>query len=150
MPHIGYFPFPPIKPLAIPPGAFVPGLDTYDCTIDHAYFQNRTTTSSQKFYAPVFLPQGASVWKLVICAYRNTETPNLTLKLYRYGVVWGVTLMATVAADWTGGEGSKGTTEITEPLIDNTKYAYSVEFDVDPNGGAVADAKGIGARIHWR
>ena len=149
MPHIGNFPiiyFP--KPLAIPPPAFVPNLDTQDWEITQAYVRNRAVLTQQVYVAPVYLPDGATVTKLTLYGGRVDVDAVMQLWLRRSNRQMGLETMATVLADWTTGYSSGYDDTIDYAVIDNENYDYSLELILDPND-AVEDVTFTGALIDW-
>ena len=149
MPHVGNFPiiyYP--KPLPIGPGEFVLSLDTYDWEIGSLFLRNRTTLTSQWFYAPVFLPHGATVIKFRLKGYRTAAGAILKLRLIRAIAGEESSIVADLLADWTGGIGSIETTDIAYPTIDNDTYYYFLWLNVEPDA-AVDDVRFYRAVIDW-
>ena len=150
MPHIGNFPergFP--KPLSIPAAAFVPRLDTYQWLIGEERLQNQVVLTAQDFHAPVYLPQGAVVTKLILYGLRNAGGSELRLWLSRDNKTGLTETMAMVLADWTGGWGEGEDTSISYATIDNDTYHYSVRATVDPDA-VVSDCYFGSAEIEWK
>ena len=149
MAHIGNFPLPAYpKPLAINPAAFVPRVDTYDWERAPEYLRNRTVLDAQNFYAPVDLPQGATITKLTLYAYRDEGLAFILVELWRADHD-GITLkMAEAMADWTDGNGSVSDETVLSPVVDNENYQYSVMVGIDPNA-AVAEVQLRKVQIDW-
>jgi len=149
VPHIGNFPpraFP--KPLSISPGAFLAADDTQDWDITGLRIRNRAALTLQQYFAQICLPQGATVTKLILYAYRDDIQASINVKLQRADRAGGATLMAQALADWTTGYGSVYDDSISDPMIDNEGYCYYLIANIDPND-AVGDVEFTGAVIEW-
>lgn len=149
MAHIGYFPvreYP--RPLSIGPPAFVPKEETYSWRISEGGLQNRTSIDAQNFYAPVFLPHGATVTRLKLYGYRLAAGGNLNLYLERITLAGNIETLATLVADWTGGDGSIETTTIEYAKIDNVAYYYIFAVFLNPEATA-GDVQFERAIIDW-
>ena len=150
MPHIGNFPergHP--EPLSVPPPEFLPEKDTFDYVCNEGQLRNFSSLTSQAFYAPVFLPDKATVTKLTLYGYRTTAGSMLALSLKRVNRTGASYSMTSVSADWTDGAGSKFITQITDPVIDNENYVYTLTLTIDPDA-AVGDCYFYAAEIEWR
>ena len=147
-PHVGNFPREYPKPLAIPPSAFVPNLDTQDWNIRDGYVGNRAALTQQNYFAPVYLPDGVTVNKLTLHGYRDDADAVMTLGLHRNNREGGLETLASVTADWITGYSSKSDEAIDYPVIDNENYDYSLELILDPNDD-VLDVRFAGALIDW-
>jgi len=156
MPHIGNFP--PVgypSPLAVPACAFLPHDDTVQFTIATERIQNRATLVGQLFEAPLWLPQGATITKVKLWAYRNDALATLLIRLYRTHKTGTHTNVLgapnTLSADWTNGNGSIETTDFVEGLniIDNVLYSYGVLTEISPNDNET-DVKFYCADIFWQ
>lgn len=149
MPNIGSFPvtgYP--KPLNFPATAFSPGNDTLDWLIEHDFVQNRLETGNQGFWAPLFLPDGATVTKLTLYGVRTSTFAILRIRLYRVSRVGSGSIMAEVVADWSDGEGSKYDDTIDYATIDNVNYTYTVGLNIDPSTDP-SEAKLRSCVIEW-
>ncbi len=143
MPHVGNFPKPEYpRPLSIGPPAFVPSEDTYDWDLSSSVLNNRSSLALQKFYAPVFLPHGATVTKLKLNGYRTSTGSALKLTLGKNAPEGETLTMASLLADWSDGHGSIETTTIGDAKIDNEAYSYSLEIRLDPDASILDVAFG--------
>ena len=147
-PNVGNFPREYPRPLAIPPSAFVPQLDTQDWEILQIYVRNRSILTQQNYYAPVYLPDGVTVNKLTLHGNRDDADAVMVLCLRRNNRQGVLEAMALVTADWTTGYSSKSDEAIDYPVIDNENYDYSLELTLDPND-AVTDVEFTGSLIGW-
>ena len=150
MPHIGNFPAPGYpKPLSINPCAFRPEVDTYDYTINQQVCRNQTSLTEQYFFAPVYLPHGATVTKFTFYGYRDDVLSTMRATLQKVNRPGVVTTLAEVIADWTIGESSGYDDTILQPVIDNENYSYIVRLFLDPNDD-VMDCYGRAMVIDWQ
>ena len=150
MPHIGYFPiiyYP--KPLPISPSDFLSGTDTMDWNTTGLFLRNRVDLGLQNFYAPVYLPQGAIVTKLILYGYRDDALATLEFKLEHHDREGNKVIMAQVVADWISGYLSGFDDSITDPVIDNENRGYHVMVTIEPND-SFSDVAFMGALIEWR
>jgi S-layer homology domain len=88
-----------------------------------------TNVSSELLMCPMHLPDDATVLFLIGNAYDGTASAAIDCRMYRIDNEGNLITMATttnsgVAA--TPGRIGVGTATITEPVIDNTRHAYSV------------------------
>ena len=149
MPHIGNFPsvgYP--SPLSIGPSAFVPRVDTQDWFVDVHRLRNSVTLEAQSFRGPLILPHGVTITKLTLYGYRDVAGAELTIGLYRGNLAISQQQMAIITADWTDGWGSKSTTAITYPVIDNNNYTYGFQLNIDPQA-IVEDLMFSGVIVDW-
>ena len=150
MPHIGNFPivyYP--KPYRILPPDFFPYSDVYDWKLTERSLDNRASLEPQSFYAPVRLPQGATMEKLKLIGFRDDPASTLDLWLMRKAPGQSGVVIATVNADWTTGYGTGEDDTITSPVIDNEQYDYSLHIQIDPND-SISDCYFYGAEIPWK
>ena len=149
MPHIGNFPGPGYpRPLVIPHTAFVPFDDQGTWSFTGTMLNVRTGVTFNDFWAPVSLPQGATIKKLTLWGARTTEASTLRLELYRLGWNGSQVQMALVIADWSDGMGSGYDDTITSPLVDNENHQYVVKARIDPEADPI-DCQLQGATIDW-
>jgi len=136
------------SPISVPPPAFQPKDDTYDWTIDDYYLRNRTSVAEQVYTAPVFFPDGVTVTKLTLYAFRNDADASINLYLRRIGRAYSHLTMALVTCNWTDGWGSLYDDTIDSGTIDNATYSYVLELILDPNDSA-SDVYFAGAMIDF-
>lgn len=84
---------------------------------------NPMPTTSQVFMAPVNLPNGAIVTKVVIYYY-DESSDDMNVYLTRVPLVSGIEIMATVVSSGNSGYGWAQTEVITNQVIDLQNYAY--------------------------
>lgn len=135
------------KYLSVGAPAFVPNLDTNDWLISFNFLRNRVTTEAQSFYAPVFLPHGATISRLTLFGERTSAQADMTLRLYRSDNTGGFDEMAEIIADWSTGTGSGYDDTIDYATISNTSYSYCLALILDPKS-AVADVMFFRAQIN--
>ncbi len=99
-------------------------------------------------WAPVFLPQGATVKKLKFDGNRADVGATLILRLKRATLGGSADVMADLVADWSDGKGSIETTTINYPTIDNEAYSYALELLIAPITYMI-DAMFYRAEITW-
>jgi hypothetical protein len=137
-----------LSPISIPGAAFMPKLDTYNWMIDDLYMKNRAALTSQEFFAPVLLPNGATITVLTLYGYREDALSNLQLYLRRITHVATHTILASCVADWTDGYGNISDSTINTPIVNNTDYGYVLELHLEPNDN-VDDIWFICAKINF-
>jgi len=137
-----------MSPLSVSPPAFQPRYDNQDWTIEQTYLKNRSALAGQSFCAPICLPHGVTVTKLILYGYRDDAASSLILYIMRIDRVGGQTAMVAITADWADGNGSKEDTVIGNPIIDNVNYSYNLPLYLDPND-SVNDVKFFGAKIEF-
>lgn len=125
--------------LTIPAAAFTPYEDGYDFQNSGRYLQHFHSPNGGYgrgwYLAPVYLPDGAIVTKMTFY-YRDNTTANGVARLQRTDLKGNYTNLASV--DTSGGwsapwYNSKATTDISNGVIDNSKYAYWVIWDLPPS-----------------
>lgn len=150
MPHIGYFPVPAFpRPLAIPPSAFGPPIDTQDWTKDYVYLRNRVEIIPQNFYAPVFLPNKATITKVWLLGYIASSADVITLYLYRNNRAGTEQELCSIVSNWMLGFGGTPTTTISYPVIDNENYDYCALAVLDPETQP-GQCMLTGVKIEWK
>lgn len=137
-----------VKPLPISPLDFLAGADNLDWSTNGLFLRNRVVLGLQNFYAPVRLPQGACVKKLILYGYRSDALATLQLRMQWQDRANGWILMANIIADWTTGYSSGFDDSIIDPMIDNENYAYHVYVTLDPNE-SIYDVSFTGGLIEW-
>ncbi len=91
-----------------------------------------STATTGYYYAPLLLPQGATITRFTLL-FRDNSTSNLTAKLYRDDDMGMNTQMASLDSSGTylaPSYGSKIATNILQPTIDNSQYAYFVSLEI--------------------
>ena len=91
-----------------------------------------STATYGYYYAPLLLPQGATITRFSL-VFRDNSTSNLTAKLYRDDDMGMNTQMASLDSSGTflaPSYGSKIATNILQPTIDNSQYAYFVSLEM--------------------
>lgn len=118
--------------LSIPSAAFRPLQDGYDFTNNENRLMNVDGTSDY-YFAPVYLPHGATVTRMTFYWYDNQTDYNGTATLFRKdlnNLSSSAVSMASVSSG-SGGFGSSSTTAITNPTIDNSRYAYVLQWELE-------------------
>lgn len=98
-------------------------------------------TGSNKFYAPVSLPQDAVITEFTYHYWKaTTATTNTTASLIRIALpsTSASETMATVTSD-SSGHSSESTTSIDNPTIDNQNYQYLIEVTLPTAGSLCLD-----------
>ena len=150
MPHIGYFPVPAYpKPLVLPPAAFVVASSTNDYSCTDVELRNLMATDQQLFRAPVLLPQGARITKMVLRGFRDPDAGFLKIELVRTHHDGSSGPIATVVADWITGWWMGDTTDITTLVVDNNLYFYHLLLYLDPSVIAT-DVRLRRGEVHWQ
>jgi hypothetical protein len=137
-----------LSPISIPGAAFVPKLDTYDWIIDDLFIRNRAALTLQEFFAPVSLPNGATITSVTLYAYRDDALSSLQLYLRRITHVAAHTILASCLADWTDGYGDISDSTIDTPIVNNADYGYVLELRLEPNNN-VYDCWLVCAKIEF-
>jgi len=86
--------------------------------------------SSTRFHAPVQLPHGATVTKMTFY-WVDDVTENATCWLLRQPLSGGDLTSVAFAESGSGGVGSSSDDEIDYAIIDNSQYAYYLDWDFD-------------------
>ena len=128
----------PLSPISIHASSFQAEDDQIDYFCDAGSLRRRSDLGEEAFFSPVMFPQGVTVSKVTMIAYRNDAQAALTAHLYRVDHTGSKAFMATIQADWTDGAGSKNTESISYATIDNTNYSYCLDVYINPND-AVSD-----------
>ncbi|TFH64335.1 MAG: hypothetical protein E4G91_06130 [Candidatus Zixiibacteriota bacterium] len=110
--------------LAVPSAAFVPSSNTYSYARSVGYLRN-TTTGSQIYFAPVFLPNGATVTDVKATFYDNDGSYNGSIQLIKiYMASGGEILMAYEATTSTPGFSTIVESSIFSETVSNDGYNY--------------------------
>lgn len=99
-----------------------------------------------RFYAPLQLPDGATITSFTLDFWQNGISETITAKLRRtsFASAGGNTIGEVVSSDQGGIGASVTDTSITAPTIDNDNYAYLIEADFsDANQGVNLRLVGI-------
>ncbi len=111
--------------LSIPPGAFIPGYDSMDY-----YNTGLSVQGNGTFYAPVYLPNEATVTKLTFYWVDRSESKDASLYLWRkdigQGFAGSMALIETYGSD--GSDHNSYDDEIPSDPIDNANYSYFLEL----------------------
>jgi hypothetical protein len=115
--------------VSVSAAAFGPSSDTYQ------YFNGGealipTDASSTLYFAPVQLPHGATVTKMTFY-WVDDVTENASCWLMRKPVSGGDLASVAYAESGSGGPGSSSDDAIDYPIIDNSQYAYYLNWDFD-------------------
>lgn len=132
----------PTNPLIVPASDFMPKYDSFDWDLDYgagnpgSFLAARTTTTLQEFFAHVKLPQGAKITNMVMYAYKNGATGEITVNLNRFtaGGTAYVNMATCTALDW-GDWGMVEDNSIDYPDIDNESYSYILALNLTPTPG---------------
>jgi len=110
------------SPLSVSAHDFIPSQDTYDFVLSSGLLRHRTTLTVQYFDTGIILPHGVTVTKVTLFGWRDDAAASLVLYLIRANRAGGISVMASVSANWTTGYSSRADTTITNPVIDNINY----------------------------
>lgn len=121
------------SPISIHPSAFIPEDDTEDYTSKESSLLRRSSLDSFDSYAPVILPNGATITKLTLYAHRSDGSASLGINLYRCNDAGTKSQMANVQVDWEDGNGSRYDDSITNPVVDNSSFSYVITLTINPN-----------------
>ncbi len=113
------------------------GVDLYNPNYSTAYYE-----------APLWLPNGATVTKLVLYGWDSSSTEDIQVSLFRVGLDdASVDVMAQVSsAGSIMAYRSFETTSIAEPVIDQQSYAYVAEVGL---AGVGIQTRFVGIRIDY-
>lgn len=108
----------------------------------YANWGNKLTpadSSSPYYYAAVQLPHGATITNVYFAWYDTSGSNNAECKLFRNNLAGGGIEMAKVTSSGSSGYGGGNDPSITEPLVDNSMYAYYLQWHLpDSNTGGTA------------
>jgi hypothetical protein len=117
--------------IAISPAAFHPVHEWYT----YSNWGNKLTpgdNTSPYYYANVQLPHGATITKLE-CTWLDASSNNASCSLYRNDLSGGGAPMATTGSAGINGKGNSSTKSISNAIVDNARYTYSVELHLPDN-----------------
>lgn len=89
--------------------------------------------TNRNFYAPVYLPHGATVISFKFNYYRNDVLALMSAGLQKFSSTGAMTPMANVIATLSSGNHSETDTSISSPVIDNNGNSYAVVVGIDNN-----------------
>jgi len=114
--------------VSLPAAAFGPQEDHYDFTNFGGALRNNDG-DSDRYYAPVQLPHGATVTGMTWYWYDTSVTTNGAAYLRRGSLTGGLqNAMAQVNTSGSGGDSSGSDTIISYATIDNSQYTYYVAW----------------------
>ena len=108
--------------VSVPPAAFTPAEDGYDYQNLGALILNNDG-ASDNYYAPVLLPQGATVTKMTLYFYDGSSLDGCTI-LFRSPLDGSADYMAEVYTHGTSGAGSRFDNTIDYSVVDNSQHIY--------------------------
>lgn len=150
MPHIGNFPGPGYpQPLVIHPAAFMPRDEGVDWLLSAVELRRNTGLTSETFYAPLFLPQGATITQVTLFGHRLGAGELLRVAVERQDLQGAFDNLCTGDADWTDGYGSIAVTAISYAVVDNDAYCYYLWVTIDPDAAATSPRL-TGVKIDWK
>jgi hypothetical protein len=121
--------------VTLPAAAFTPGADGYDFVSFGSsleYFGGALGW----YYAPVSLPQGATVTKMTFYFYDASTSSNEYTYLYRTDLVSNATdQMAYVDSYFAGGYGARSDDTIAYATVDNSRYMYYLFWQLPDSPG---------------
>jgi len=137
--------------LMVPASAFVPKSDNivYSRPDGTSLFASTSSAPDGNFDAPVFLPQGATVTKVVMYYYDNDSNRTMSLHLLKFPLPGdtSITMAYITSADSQVPFYAEDTT-IQENPIDNQAYAYALHINMlGASPGLIHTFKG--ARIDY-
>lgn len=96
-------------------------------------------------YAPVHLPHGAVVTEMKVVFFDYQDPTNLTVYLMRIDENSGIsTNMAQIASSgYSSARQTLSDNTITDPVVDNTTYLYSIRATTEPDNWG-----GFGIKVH--
>ena len=121
--------------ISVPPAAFMPRFlfDAICHTVTNSqyhYYSSSGTTTSCGSFAPVNLPHNADISSLQ-CYLRDSHTEDITVTFRRTTLSTGS--LTTIATLNTIGVNTTAilsrSSKFTSQTVDNSTYAYSIEFD---------------------
>jgi hypothetical protein len=113
--------------ITIPAASMQPRLDTYSIN-NVGGFLSSNSIGHVNFYAPLILPNGARITKIVLDAYDNSTTSSIDVSLKRGSYATASTLVKfDTTADEAPGD-KRYTIDKLNIAIDNPNYAYFFEL----------------------
>jgi hypothetical protein len=115
--------------ISIPAAAFTPADDALDYVLDESGLMLETDATSGQFWAPVYLPHGATLSKLTFYRYDMVAGGLPYCYLRTMSNSWATEAIATVCTDNPiyNGFTSIYTTDFSVPVVDNSQYTYSLQ-----------------------
>jgi hypothetical protein len=112
--------------VSVPPPAFQPSSATHEFTLSMNMLQHLSAYTAV-YYAPVYLPQGATVTKFTLYYSDASGSDDSEAILFRTGLEGSYWSMASVQIAGSAGIPlDVSDTTINYSLIDNSQYAYLV------------------------
>ncbi|MFQ6083218.1 MAG: hypothetical protein ACE5WD_07660 [Candidatus Aminicenantia bacterium] len=97
----------------------------------------------EAFFAPVYLPQGKRVHKVIIYYY-DLGSENIAVRLYRTNMyTYSANMMVQVTSKGDSGNGSNSSYSISTPVINNSGYGYSLKIYFPVGGGSIYRIYGV-------
>jgi hypothetical protein len=146
------------NPTTVQPGrvslssaAFTPFADDWQYQSHGRYLihQGGGGASRAHYEAPAYLPQGAKVTKVTFWFNDDSTTANGYARLCRTDQTGNYTDMAYVDSLYAGGYSSRADTTIDDPIINNSRYAYWVYWDLPVSTGTGNNVWGTGVTIDY-
>lgn len=111
--------------VSISPSAFNPGSSTYTYSMGSYYlYKGYGYASTQYWYAPVYLPDGAVVTEFKVWYFDYTLQADMTFKLERATIASSGVDMASVTTSGSAGNGNGTDTSIDYATVNNSYYVY--------------------------
>jgi len=111
--------------ISISPSAFNPGSNTYTYYMGSYYLsKSYGYTTTQNWYAPVYLPDGAVVTEFKVWYFDYTSQADMTFRLQRATIASSGVDMASVATSGNAGNGVGTDTSINYATVNNGSYVY--------------------------
>lgn len=132
--------------ISIPPTAFFPLALIDDWSFMDSALFNPSSTYNSILRAPVYLPHGAIVNKVVLYFYDDNAANNLSAELYNLALSGGNPTIMSILDSSTlmgGGYGQKTDTDIFRGTINNQNYVYYVELYFPKNCGITIRFTGL-------
>jgi len=107
------------------------------------------TADYHSFYAPVQLPQGATVTKMTFFWYDPLDPQDAECTLFRNNMDGTKNWMADVFSTDSAGNGSSYDDEIDYATIDNSQYAYYLRWTLRYDEGSLDETVGHGVIIEY-
>jgi hypothetical protein len=85
--------------------------------------------------APVFIPDGATIISLSYTCYDNAASYDSSVILYRDGTEGLIAEVVSTSSSSTTAQ-TVSTTDIINPIVDNSLYGYHVHMEIDGSAGA--------------
>ncbi len=90
---------------------------------------------SRNYYAPIHLPHGCQIERIVLFGYREDALSAITLELYNkmLDTPFTTTEMASCSLTNTDGYGSAQDNSITDDIVSNSNKTYTLKLAIDNN-----------------